>query len=495
MSKKDTSCLAFDLGGSGGKLVLCRFDGERISLEAVHRFTNEPVSANDCLYWDLWHIYRQMNEGVKRAAKLAKTGIGSIGVDAFSNDHAFIDARGELLTPLRCYRDGRTARYKDAIYAKMSPDRLYAASGNQIAPFNTLMQLAAMREAGQAHILDNAHRMLFTPDLLINFMTGEAAAEYTIASVSQMFDFGRRDWNSEILDAFEIPRGILCEIVDPGTVIGVTRESYNEMLGVSGFKVVSICEHDTASAFLAAPSEGERIIISSGTWSLVGTEVPEPIIEPLGYRYNIANEGGMEGRHRLVRNVMGLWIIQELRRQYELRGLGCDYAQMEDAAARAKPFACMIDPDAPVFFSPKDMESAIVRHCAEKMEQPPETMGEMVRCVTESLAFKYRWAVEKIEELVGRRLTVVNVVGGGSQNRLLCQFTANACNRPVLAGPDEATSLGNSLVQLLADGQISSIAEGKELVRRSFPIVEYLPREPNSWDEEYHKFVELFALP
>ena len=296
--------------------------------------------------------------------------------------------------------------------AKMSPDRLHAASGNQIAPFNTLMQLAAMREAGQAHILDNAHRMLFTPDLLRNFMTGEAAAEYTIASVSQMFDFGRRDWNSEILDAFEIPRGILCEIVDPGTVIGVTRESYNEMLGVSGFKVVSICEHDTASAFLAAPSEGERIIISSGTWSLVGTEVPEPIIEPLGYRYNIANEGGMEGRHRLVRNVMGLWIIQELRRQYELRGLGCDYAD-GGCGRKGEAFRLMIDPDAPVFFSPKDMESP--RSCViapRRWSSSPETMGEMVRCVTESLAFKYRWAVEKIEELVGRRLTVVNVVEG-----------------------------------------------------------------------------------
>lgn len=482
--------LAFDLGGSGGKLLLGRFDGNRLRLENVHRFDNEPVAANDCLYWDLLNIYRQMNLGIRKAAGLAEGPIRSIGLDSFSNDHAFIDRRGELLTPLRCYRDKRTERYRKAIYAKMPPERLYVITGNQVAPFNTLMQLAAMREAGQGHVLDNAHKLLFTPDLLIHFMTGEAVAEYTIASVSQMFDFGKDDWSDEILEAFDIPRELLCGIVKPGTLVGRTKDTYNRELGIAGFNVVSACEHDTASAFLAATSEGDRGIISSGTWSLVGTEVPAPIIETLGYGYNIANEGGLGGRHRLVRNVMGLWIVQELKRQYEARGESCGFAEMEAAAARAEPFARRIDPDDPIFFSPRNMEAAIADRCREAGDTAPQTMGETIRCVLESLAFKYRWAIERIEELSGRPLHLIDIVGGGSRNVLLCQFTANACGRRVRAGLPDATALGNVLVQLMADGQIASIEEGKELIKRSFPIEEYLPQDADTWEEKYVEFEE-----
>jgi sugar (pentulose or hexulose) kinase len=489
-----TNYLAFDLGGSGGKLLLGRFDGERLALEDVHRFENEPVPANDCLYWDLWYVYRQMNLGIRKAMERAGGRIASIGLDSFSNDHAFIDGRGELLTPLRCYRDGRTERYKEAIYAKMPPERLYALSGNQIAPFNTLMQLAAMREAGQGFILDNASKLLFTPDLLVHFMTGEAVAEYTIASVSQMFDFGRKDWSDDILGAFDIPRRLFGRIVEPGTNIGKTREAYNRELGIAGLDVVSVCEHDTASAFLAATSEGGRAIISSGTWSLVGTEVPAPLISDFGYLHNIANEGGPPRRHRLVRNVMGLWIVQELKRQYDARGEGRGFAEMEETASRARPFAHAIDPDDLVFFAPKDMEAAIAGRCAERGGAVPATMGETLRCVYESLAFKYRWAIEKLERLTGAYLPVVNVVGGGSRNRLLCQFTANACGRPVLAGPADATAIGNVLVQLLADGRLSSLAEGREIVRRSFPIEEYLPQGTDSWEEAYGDFKRAFAL-
>jgi sugar (pentulose or hexulose) kinase len=486
--------LAFDLGGSGGKLLICRFDGERLVLEDVHRFRNEPLSVNDCLYWDLWHIYRQMNQGIRKAMDVAGGRIRSIGLDSFSNDHAFIDGRGELLTPLRCYRDKRTERYREAIYGKMSPDRLYALSGNQIAPFNTLMQLAAMREAGQGYILDNASMMLFTPDLLIHFMTGEAATEYTMASVSQMFDFARDDWSEEILRAFDIPRELLGRIAPTGSIVGKTRGPYNRELGIPGLDVVSVCEHDTASAFLAATCKGERAIISSGTWSLVGTEIPAPIIKSFGYRHNIANEGGFGGRHRLLRNVMGLWIVQELKRQYEVRGESCGFAEMESAAALARPFAHKIDPDDFEFFAPADMEAAIAGRCMARSGRAPETMGETLRCVYESLAFKYRWAIEKIEELTGRSLPVVNVVGGGSRNKLLCQFTANACGKPVLAGPTDATALGNVLVQLLADGRVSSLEEGKELVLRSFPLEEYLPQERESWDGAYGEFTRVFAL-
>jgi rhamnulokinase len=486
--------IAFDLGGSSGKLFLGRFDGEHLSLENVHKFDNNPIPINNGLYWDVLNIYSQMNLGIKKAINHNNESIISFGLDTFSNDFAFIDKRGELLTPLRCYRDQRTERHKAAIYAKISPEKLYALSGNQIAPFNTLMQLAAMRESGQGYILENAYKMLFTPDLLINFLTGEVASEYTIASVSQMFDFGKNTWNQEILKAYNIPDNILGNIVRPGTIIGKTTDSYNKELDIPGFKVISVCEHDTASAFLASISKGDKAIISSGTWSLVGTEVQMPVINQLGYRFNIANEGGYKGRHRLIRNVMGLWIIQELKSYYNSHGERYSFTDMETAAAQAKPFAFRIDPDDLIFFSPEDMPLKINKRCLEVDAKAPQTMGETVRCAAESLAFKYRWAIEKIEQLIGKPLPIINIIGGGSRNRLLCQFTANACNKPVLAGLPDATALGNILVQLLANQQISSIEQGQDLVSHSFPIAEYLPCEMQVWEEKYQEFKAVFHL-
>jgi sugar (pentulose or hexulose) kinase len=488
------NCLAFDLGGSGGKLLLGRFDGERLSLEEAHRFGNYPISLNAGLYWDIFHIYNQLNLGVRKAARLAAGPLVSLGLDTFSNDFAFIDRQGELLTPLRCYRDPRTERYRDAIYAKMAPEKLYELTGNQIAPFNTLMQLAAMQEAGQGYLLENAYKMLFTPDLLAHFLTGETVAEYTIASVSQMFDFRTGDWNDAILEAYRIPRRILGALVQPGTAIGRTKEAYNRELGSAGFEVIAVCEHDTASAFLAAVSRGDRAIISSGTWSLVGTEVAAPIIEPAGYRYNIANEGGCAGRHRLLRNVMGLWIIQQLQSDYHRQGADYSFAEMEAAASQAAPFAHRIDPDDPLFFSPEGMADKIRRKCLETDGKAPRTMGETVRCAAESLAFKYRWAIEKIEQLSGKALPCINIVGGGSKDKLLCQFTANACNRPVLAGLPHATALGNILLQLLANREIAGIEQGKAVIANSFPIAEYQPRQTRLWEEKYAEFKEAFHL-
>ncbi len=488
------NCLAFDLGGSGGKLLLGRFDGQRLTLEEVHRFDNNPIPVNGGLYWDLLNIYSQLNLGVRKAAQLAAGPIVSLGLDTFSNDFGFIDRQGELLTPLRCYRDPRTERHKDAIYAKMAPEKLYELTGNQIAPFNTLMQLAAMREAGQGYLLDNAYRLLFTPDLLTQFLTGETVAEYTIASVSQMFDFRTGAWNETILDTFQIPQRLFGTLVQPGTTIGRTREAYGRELGVTGFDVVAACEHDTASAFLAAVSPGDRAIISSGTWSLVGTETPAPIIDPSGYRHNIANEGGLPGRHRLLRNVMGLWIIQQLRSDYRSRGRDYSFAELEAAAAQAQPFAHRIDPDDPLFFSPEEMPAKIRQKCLATDGRAPETMGETVRCAAESLAFKYRWAIEKIEQLTGKPLPVIDIVGGGVKDRLLCQFTAEACNRPVLAGLPDATAVGNILMQLLANREIASVAQGQALIAASFPRTEYLPRQAKLWEDKYAEFKAVFRL-
>jgi rhamnulokinase len=486
--------LAFDLGGSGGKVLLGRYDGTNIHLESVHRFENSPILINSSLYWNIINIYQQMNIGIKKAISMTNDTIVSLGIDTFSNDFAFIDRTGELLSPVRCYRDNRTQKYKQETYKKISPETLYSLTGNQNALFNTLMQLSAMRQAGQGHILDNSYKMLFTPDLLINFLTGEFVSEYTISSVSQLYNFKDQNWCDIILDTFQIPKDMLGKLVQPGTIIGPTKEEYNKQLQTKGFQVIAVCEHDTASAFLASVNDRDCAIISSGTWALVGTEIPEPIITEQGLKYNIANEGGYPGRHRLLRNVMGSWLIQEIREYYKENNQEYSYAELEIFATEAKPFAYLIDVDDPMFFSPGNMPEKIRTYCLNHYKQAPQTIGALVRCVYESLAFKYRWTIEKLEHMILKPLASINVVGGGSKSNLMCQFTANACNKPVAAGPSEATALGNILVQLIANKQIADISEGKKIIRASFPTQEFLPEDILIWEKEYVKFKNLLKL-
>lgn len=480
------SYLAFDLGGSGGKLFLGSLRGGALALEEVHRFANAPVAAGPGLYWNLFGILEQLGAGLRLAARRnAGDAIVSLGIDSFSNDFSLIDRNGEVLIPLRCYRDGRTERHAEATYRVMPRERLHRITGNQIAPFNTLMQLSAMRCAGQGYLLEQADKLLFTPDLLAYFLTGEAVSEYTIASVSQMLDILSGTWSDAILRAYGIPGSLLAPLVAPGTVVGGVRKAYRDENSLPGFTVVSVCEHDTASAFLASVAEGERAIISCGTWSLVGTEVSAPVISDTTFRHNIANEGGYRGRVRVLRNVMGLWIIQQIRREFAAMGEAVDFAAMGRAAAAAKPFGFFFDPDDPALYAPENMFAAVRETCRATVGKAPETLGEVVRAVEESLAFKYRWAIGKIEAATGRSLPVINIVGGGCQDELLCRFTANACGRPVLAGPAEATALGNVLVQLLADGELSSLEEGRRLVASSFPAAPYQPEDTAVWDERY----------
>lgn len=486
--------LAFDLGGSGGKVFLGQFDGHTIYLENVHRFENSPISINGGLYWNIISIYQQMNIGIKKAIHITNDNIESLGIDTFSNDFVFIDSNGELLSPLRCYRDNRTQKYQQDIYNKISPKTLYFLTGNQNASFNTLMQLAAMQQAGQRFILDNSYKMLFTPDLLINFLTDKFISEYTISSVSQMYSFKDKNWCNEILDIFKISKDLFGDLVEPGTIIGTTKESYNSQLQTKGFQVTAVCEHDTASAFLASICQSDCAIISSGTWALVGTEVSEPIITDESFKYNIANEGGYPGRHRLLRNVMGSWLIQEIREYYKSQSQEYSYAQLESLAVDAPPFIYLIDVDNPIFFSPGDMPKKISTYCMNLYGHAPKTIGELVRCVYESLAFKYRWNIEKLEQITYKPLPTINIVGGGSNSMLVCQFTANACNKPVIAGPSEATALGNILVQLIANKQISDINQGKNILQTSFPTQKFYPEDTKVWEEQYYKFKGLFNL-
>lgn len=355
------------------------------------------------------------------------------------------------------------------------------------------MQLASMRLENQSYLLDGAGSLLFIPDLLAYFLTGEIHSEYTISSVSQMLDFHTGTWSPEILDVFGIPSRIFPRIVQPGTRVGKITE-FSDCGAAKDIDVISVCEHDTASAFLAAPYGADAIIVSSGTWSLVGIETSSPIITDFTFRNNIANEGGYPGHHRLLKNVMGQWLLQECQRAYRESGNSYSIMDMMELARLAQPFQFLIDPDDERFFSPGHMPEKIVAFCSEKKQGSPVSTGEVVRCIIESLAIKYRLVIETLEAAVGRKYSVINIIGGGSNNDFLNQCVANVTGRRVLSGPEEATSLGNLLIQLIAAGELGSIAQGRELVAASFPVQAIEPQNQSEWETRYQQYITMMNV-
>ena len=484
--------LAFDLGASSGKLFLAELSDGKVSFQEIHRFENSAYSISGGLYWDIIYLYQQMNEGIQKAIDLTGDRIDSFGIDSFSNDFGFVDSNGALLSPVRCYRDKRTERFKKQIYEKMSKEQLHACSGNQNALFNTLMQLAAMKEAGQDMMFEHGHKMLFIPDLLIYFLTGKTNAEYTISSVSQMFSFRKDNWSEEILSAYQLPREMFGELIKPGTVVGNTHSSYNKQMKTRGFPVVAVCEHDTASAYLASCCRTDCALISSGTWALVGTEIDRPIITEETCRYNFANEGGYN-RYRLLRNVMGSWLIQEVKKYYRSQGHDYSYDELDQLAQCAPAFRYFIDVDDELFFQPGNIPEKIGAYCISRYHSRPETVGAIVRCIYESLAMKYRWVIEKLEHIVQKPLPVINILGGGSKAEMMCQFTANACKKNVLSGPAEASAIGNISVQLLALHAVSSIDQATELMQNTYKIKTYSPADVERWETEYKNYLKQFG--
>jgi sugar (pentulose or hexulose) kinase len=483
--------LAFDLGGSGGKVMAGYFDGRKLTLSDIVKFEHGSVLMGNGLYWEIAGIYRTLLEGLRKA--FFQGSFFSLGIDSFSNDFGFIDKNGELLTPIRCYRDDRTGRYGGYVYNRLSPRRLYELTGNQNARFNTLMQLGAMQAAGQGWILDNAYKLLFTPDLLIYFLTGEASAEYTISSVSQLYSYAEGGFSGEILQAFNLRRDLFGPVAMPGTIAGAVRNSLCRDHGFSPLRVVSVCEHDTASAYFSSPLDRpDTVIISSGTWALMGCELEEPLINEEAYRYNIANEGGYPGHHRFLKNIMGSWIIQEIRADYRLRGIEYSYKELENAAQKAVPFAFFIDVDDDLFFSPGNLPGKIRESCTKLYGNAPEDIGALIRCVYESLAMKYRRNLEILKKVTGTTFGAINIIGGCSKDALMCRFTANACGLPVAAGPEEATALGNMLIQLISAGEISSVEEGRSIVAASYPPIWYEPQDTARWEEGYRRYSALF---
>ena len=479
--------MAVDLGAESGRAVLGRFDGERMTLEEVHRFPNRPVRLPDGLHWDVLRIIGEVKDGLVKATRSAEH-IESLGVDAWGVDFALLDRDGSLISNPYHYRDPRTEGMDERAFDRMPKEEIYGVTGIQFLPINTLYQLLAMEGSP---LLGAAQTLLLVPDLIGYWLTGEKACEFTIASTTQLCDARSGGWAEDLMEKMGFPRHIFGEIIPPGTELGPLLPDVAEEIGVKeGFPVTAVASHDTASAVVAVPAQSENFAyISSGTWSLVGMELPEPALAPEGMHANFTNEGGFGGTTRFLKNVMGLWILQECRRSWAREERDYSYEELTRLAEAVPAAGSLLDPDHPTFLPPGDMPGRIRRFCRETGQNPPEEPGEVVRCVLESLALKYRWVLERAEYITGRRAEVVHVVGGGVRNTLLCQLTADATRRPVRAGPVEATALGNLMVQAYARGYLGSLEEIRVAVRgSSVEVHDYQPTgSADEWEEAYER--------
>jgi rhamnulokinase/L-fuculokinase len=468
------------------------YDGGKLALEELHRFPNEPVGLGGTLYWDILRLLHEIRQGLRRRTAGA-AGIRSIGIDTWGVDFGLLGADGRLLENPVHYRDARTAGSIEAAGEIFPLPAFYRETGLQFMTGNTVFQLFALARQRPA-LLERAERLLFLPDLLGYFLTGERTTEESIARTSQLLrveDGAGPVWSERVFETLGLPRRLVGEIVPAGTPLGPLLPESQEETGLSPVPVISVCGHDTQSAVCAVPSGeagSEFAFLSSGTWSLLGTELERPIADDKAYKYNITNEGGL-GKTRFLKNITGLWLIQESRRAWARAGESYSYADLERLALDAPAFRRFLDPDDPAFGAPGDIPARIRDVCRRGGQRPPETVGETVRCIYESLAMQYRRTLERLQDCTGKRYARLHVIGGGVKDTLLCQMTANACGIPVLAGPAEATVLGNLAVQLMAQGELTGLAEARELIARSFPVREYLPRDEAAWQEGYGEFL------
>jgi rhamnulokinase len=477
--------LAVDLGASNGRVFTGRWNGARFDLREVHRFDNGPVAVPGHLYWDALRLWAEIKAGISKHVAHSPGPVSGLGIDSWGVDFALLDRDGRLLGNPYHYRDPRTDGIMELALARVPRDAIYAATGIQLMKINTLFQLVSMARSGDAQ-LGVAAVLLPIPNLFNYWLSGERLAEYTHATTTQCVDVHTRQWAVELLDRFEIPSRIFPPIVDAGTMIGPLLPEVAAEVGlVAPVPVIAVGCHDTASAVAAIPGLGaDSAYISSGTWSLVGVEATAPVITDRSLELGFTNEGGVAGTIRLLKNIPGLWLIQECRRQWQGEGATYSWDDLLAAADRAEPFRCIVDPDIPEFISPPDMLAAIRDACVRSGQPPPETVGAVVRCCLESLAARYRATIDDLEELVPNRLDTIRVVGGGSQNRLLCQLTADACGRPVVAGPTEAAALGNLMVQAIATGDLDDVAEGRAAIASSVKLETYEPRSVGGrWEE------------
>lgn len=460
--------LAIDLGAESGRVILGSLERERLVLEELHRFPNQPVRLPTGLYWDSLRLHHEIVEGLTVAGRQRKLNAAGIGVDTWGVDIALLGSDGALVDCPRHYRDERNLGVPEKLFSVVPRSEVFGYTGIQIMAINSLFQLYAMKLA-DAPALGSANRLLFMPDLFAYWLTGEQRAEVTIASTSQFYDPRKRAFSSELLQRLGLPTRILPELIEPGTRLGVLLPRLAESTGLGPAPFYATAGHDTASAVAAVPAEGDDwCYVSSGTWSLMGVELPGPVINEQSAALNFTNEAGVAGRTRLLKNIAGLWVLQECRRAWESQGESFSYAELAEMAEQSGSIGTIIDPDD--FLQPGDMPARIDAWCRQRSVQPPRTKGETCRVILESLAHRYRQVLEGLESLIGRKIRTIHIVGGGSRNRLLNRLVAQATGCNVIAGPVEATAAGNVLVQAIGAGEVRDLDHAREIVRRSFEI-------------------------
>ncbi len=481
--------LAFDFGASSGRAIVGVFDGEKIELREVHRFSNDPVTINGTVYWDVQRLFFEIKQGILKAKE--DGGFDSIGIDTWGVDFGLLRKDGTLIENPVHYRDKRNDGMAEFSKKYMSHEEMYDITGIQFMDFNTVFQLLSLKE-NRPYILEEADTLLFMPDLLSYFLSGVKSTEYSIATTSQMVALKTRDWSDKIINDLGLKKDILTPIVATGTIIGQLSDEICEELGVPKADIVSVASHDTQSAITAAPCEYEDFaFISCGTWSLFGTEVKEPVLNEASKKLNVTNEGGYDYSIAFLKNICGLWLIQESRRQWIREGKEYSYAELEKLALECEPFKCFIDPDAPEFGTMGNLPQRVKDYCKKTNQYVPETVGEIMRCIYESLALKYRLTFDGIMECTGKSYDRIHVMGGGTKDKLLLDMTAQSCNVDVYGGPIEATALGNIAIQFMSSGVIEDIKQARKIIARGENLKLYKPSDRDEWEKAYETFKEI----
>lgn len=479
--------LAFDLGASSGRAILGRFDGRRLELEEKHRFANGPVEMNGRLYWNILGMFNELKAGLKKSG-----GTDAVGIDTWGVDYGIVRGNNTLSSIPVHYRDSRTDGMMELADKLAGNGRIYGSTGIAFMKFNTLFQLLAESRSGE---LNSNGKLLFMPDLLLWMLTGEAGCEYTIASTSQLLNAAARSWDMEIIKQLGLPKDIFLPVQAAGTPRGTLHRIIADEAGLGRVQAIAVAGHDTASAVAAVPAALDTYAyLSSGTWSLMGFLSKTPVISDKSLQWNYTNEGGADGSYRILKNIMGLWILQECLREWKHERPDLSFAELVNLAEREPPFTAFIDPDDGAFFLPGGMAGRVREYCRKTGQPQPQGIGAVVRVVLESLALKYRWAMRCVEALSGVRHSALHIVGGGCQNRMLNRFTANALGIPVICGPVEATAIGNLMMQAKALGDVKDFSEIREVVRASFELNEVLPQDGAQWDDAYGRFLTITGL-